>query len=102
MNILHIISDMDPRAGGVCQAVRTMIRGLSVPGITHEVVCLNSKDSAALRDCSYPVHALGEGNTSWNYSRQLAPWLAGNLHGYRSEERRVGKECVSECRSRGG
>src|SRR3546814_2634410 len=26
--------------------------------------------------------------------------LGGNLGGYRSEERRVGKECVSTCRSR--
>src|SRR3546814_9311487 len=26
--------------------------------------------------------------------------LAGKLFGYRSEERRVGKECVSTCRSR--
>jgi len=82
MNILHIISDMDPRAGGVCQAVRTLIRGLSVPGFAHEVVCLNPKGSAALRDCSYPVHALGTGTTSWNYSRKLTSWLADNLHGY--------------------
>ena len=82
MNILHIISDMDPRAGGVCQAVRTMIRGLSVPGFLHEVVCLNSAGSAALRDCNYPVHALGEGTTSWNYSRRLTSWLADNLHSY--------------------
>lgn len=82
MNILHIISDMDPRAGGVCQAVRTMIRGLSVSDFAHEVVCLNPKDSAAVRDCSYPVHALGRGTTSWNYSRQLTSWLADNLCGY--------------------
>lgn len=82
MKTLHIISDMDPRAGGVCQAVRTLIRGLSIPGFAHEVVCLNPKDSAALRDCDYPVHALGHGTTSWNYSRKLAAWLADNLHGY--------------------
>src|SRR3546814_4605737 len=27
-------------------------------------------------------------------------FLEGSFHGYRSEERRVGKECVSKCRSR--
>lgn len=82
MKILHILSDMDPQAGGVCQAVRTMIRGLSVPGVSHEVVCLNPPDSAALRDCDYPVHALGYGTTPWNYRPQLAAWLAGNLSRY--------------------
>src|SRR3546814_15952368 len=34
--------------------------------------------------------------------KRIGQWMisVAELHGYRSEERRVGKECVSTCRSR--
>src|SRR3546814_19635334 len=35
------------------------------------------------------------------FFRAMREWVARNRHGFtRSEERRVGKECVSTCRSR--
>src|SRR3546814_15095195 len=42
-------------------------------------------------------------NAGWTNVHELIPWrtLTGRQHFYqRSEERRVGKECVSTCRSR--
>src|SRR3546814_13603628 len=63
---------------------------------TGHLIALSGGDAGAPNDC-FACHGLsGEGNGAG------APRLAGLDMGYmaRSEERRVGEECVSTCRSR--
>ncbi|HEY5919927.1 MAG TPA: glycosyltransferase [Chryseolinea sp.] len=80
MKILHVINDMDPRMGGVSQAVRSITRGLqNVSNIINEVVSLDSPDAPFLKSESVPVHALGPAIKPWSYSAKLYPWLINNL-----------------------
>jgi len=81
MKLLHVVASLDPRQGGVCQAVRTMIAGLADQGVANEVATLDAPDAdwqAGVAD-PFAVHALGPGRSSWSYSAQLIPWLAANL-----------------------
>ncbi len=79
MTILHITADMDPRAGGVCQAVRTMIAGLAARGVHSEVASLDDPAAPYVGEDPFPLHALGPGQGPWAYSPRLGPWLDENL-----------------------
>lgn len=79
MTILHITADMDPRSGGVCQAVRTIIAGLAGRGVSSEVVSLDDPALSYVTTAQFPLHALGPGRGPWAYSPRLGPWLADNL-----------------------
>jgi glycosyltransferase involved in cell wall biosynthesis len=79
MNLLHVINDMDSKQGGVSQAVRTIIVGLTAEGVHSEVACLDTSDAPWNKADSFPVHALGPGRGPWSYSSKLIPWLLDNL-----------------------
>jgi len=79
MRVLHVISDMDPKKGGVSQAVRTIIGGLSMMGIYNEVVSLDDKESAFLGNDNFTLHALGAAKGPWSYNAELVPWLKKNM-----------------------
>ena len=79
MTILHITADMDPRSGGVCQAVRTMIAGLAGRGVGSEVASLDDPALPYVAAAPFPLHALGPGRGPWAYSPRLGPWLAANF-----------------------
>jgi glycosyltransferase involved in cell wall biosynthesis len=78
MQLLHVISSMDAKGGGVSQAVRLFIAG-SEPGVQHEVVSCDSPDAGWLGGDPFPIHALGPGKFGYAYSPRLLPWLAENL-----------------------
>jgi glycosyltransferase involved in cell wall biosynthesis len=82
MRILHIIGTMDPRTGGVCQAIRTMISGLSALGVSNEVCSLDDPSASFLSSDPLKIHAEGPGSGPWYYSSKLAPWLNKNLDRY--------------------
>ncbi|SOD91626.1 glycosyltransferase [Spirosoma fluviale] len=79
MNVLHVVAGMDPKTGGVCQAIRTIINGLTELGIQNEVASIDAPDAPYLSDYSFPIHALGPAGRSWQYSAKLVPWLVDNL-----------------------
>ncbi len=79
MIILHITADMDPRAGGVCQAVRTMIVGLAARGVRSEVASLDDPAAPHVAADPFPLHALGPGRGPWAHGARLGPWLDANL-----------------------
>jgi len=66
MKILHVVSGMDPKLGGVCQAVRTLITGLAVLQVHSEVVSLDAKDAAFLTADPLPC-------MHWAQERALGP-----------------------------
>ncbi|PTT02667.1 glycosyl transferase family 1 [Pedobacter sp. HMWF019] len=82
MLILHVLPTLDPKAGGLSQAVRNMIRYASGPDLQHEVVCLDPADASYLFEDSFKIHALGKGKTAWNYHGELRSWLNRNLQRY--------------------
>jgi glycosyltransferase involved in cell wall biosynthesis len=82
MNVLHVIADMDPVQGGVCQAVRTIIGGLAEQDVHSEVVSLDLPSAAFLVEDTAKIHALGPGKGPWRYSSPLLPWLLSNLSSF--------------------
>ncbi len=79
MTILHVVANMNPQSGGVCQAIRTIVDGLDRRGIQNEVATIDAPDAPYLAPYSFPVHALGPAANGWQYSARLLPWLLDNL-----------------------
>ena len=77
--ILHVVSSMDPKEGGVCQAVRTIVAGLSTRNIYSEVVSLDDAESFFFKSDPFTVHALGRGKGPWRYNKRLTSWFVANL-----------------------
>jgi glycosyltransferase involved in cell wall biosynthesis len=65
--------------GGVCQAVRTIIAGLTELEVQNEVVSLDPADAPFLQKDEFAVHALGPGKGPWGYNPHLVPWLVEHL-----------------------
>ncbi|WP_022824132.1 glycosyltransferase [Hymenobacter norwichensis] len=79
MKLLHVVASLDPKAGGVCQAVRTMIAGLTAKDVVSEVVSLDAPAAGFLAANTFQTHALGPSRGPWAYSRRLPAWLAANV-----------------------
>ena len=79
MKVLHVVAQMDPRFGGVGQAIRTITDGLQLLNVYSEVVCLDSPNADFLSKEKMLVHAVGPGSGPWQYSKKLSPWLNLNL-----------------------
>ncbi|MDI9363509.1 MAG: glycosyltransferase [Flavobacterium sp.] len=82
MKVLHIISSINPKAGGVSQALVTIVKQLSSKGIVNEVVSLDSASANYFNSYDFKIYALGLGKTSWNYTYKLKQWLNVNLQQY--------------------
>lgn len=79
MLFLHVIPSMDPLAGGVSQAVRTLVKGLASQNIESEIVCLDSPEVEHVNNLDASVSALGPGHGPWSFSKRLSPWLRSNI-----------------------
>jgi len=78
MNILHIAGKLDPRLGGVAQAIRKRVSGLEELGFYNEVVSLDNPQAPFLKETPFVIHTPGEGQSAWYYSSKLKPWLKIN------------------------
>lgn len=84
MKILHVISSMDPATGGVCQAVRSIIKGLNqeYPSLTNTVVCCDPENSEYQKSDQFSLVLTGPCKTSWSYTPNLKRWLKTNISDY--------------------
>ena len=82
MRVLHVIAEMDPKMGGVGQAVHSIIAGLNELGLENEVLSLDPLDAPFLKGTSFKIHNPGEGKGAWCYSAALMPWFLENLDRY--------------------
>lgn len=80
--VLHVIVTMNPAHGGVCQALRTAIRGLATLGIISEVVSLDAPGDDFLRNDTFKTYALGNRLSPWAFNSNLLAWLRGNISNY--------------------
>jgi glycosyltransferase involved in cell wall biosynthesis len=74
VKLLHITSSLDPKMGGVAQAVKTLVSELKELSVSSEIVTLDSPEA----DC-YP---LGPGSGFGQYSSRLLPWLKANISNF--------------------
>ena len=79
MKVLHVISSIDPRHGGVSEALRQLGEASMELGCTVEAVTLDAPDQAFLGQLSFPVHALGPGLTHFHYNPRLRDWLLAHI-----------------------
>ncbi len=82
MRILHILSSVDPRAGGPMEGVRQ--RGLRLTHLGHsvEVVTLDDPTEDFLKAFPLKAHALGPSHGSYAYNARLVPWLKAHARDY--------------------
>lgn len=82
MKILHVLSTIDPKAGGVSQAMRTMVKGLAAREVTSEVACLDAGAPEGYPKDDFQVFFLGPGKGPWLYNVNLLRWLEMNMQHY--------------------
>ncbi|HYG76104.1 MAG TPA: glycosyltransferase [Planctomycetota bacterium] len=82
MKILHVLSSIDPRLGGVVEAVRRQSVGLKDAGHSCEVVCTDSPASKHAADFPVPVYRLGPARGKYGYTPRIMSWLAANARNY--------------------
>jgi len=78
MNLLHVVDALEPKKGGVSQAVNAMAMEITRFGINNEVVTLDNPDELYCSS-AYLIHPLGPSKGPWSYSNKLIPWLKNNL-----------------------
>ena len=75
MRILHVASSLDPRGGGVAEAIRQLGAALARAGHHTEAATADPPGAPWLDGLPFPVHALGPGRSSYQYAPALGPFL---------------------------
>ena len=84
MRILHIVSTLNPAAGGASEGIRLLLTHES-ENYSSEVLTLDPPDAPFLKDLPFTVHAIGPSQTAYRFTRKLYPWLRehrGRFDGY--------------------
>lgn len=82
MRILNLIPSIDPSMGGTVECVRQLYPYVKSQGHDWEVVTFDSPNADFVTGCPFPVHALGQGRTSYHYHPDFVPWLEKNRSNY--------------------
>jgi glycosyltransferase involved in cell wall biosynthesis len=82
MRLLHVISSVDPAAGGVIESVKQLGQAHMASGNIVEIASLDDPDSACVKNCPIPVHALGPSRSGYCYSKRFVPWLREKRNSY--------------------
>ena len=78
MNLLRLISSLDPCGGGPIEGARRIDKQLSRLGHRVKVACLDTPGQPWQSDYPATVHALGPAKRGYRYSPALVPWLHAN------------------------
>ena len=79
MKLLHITSSLNPKMGGVAQAVKTLVSELKEQSVSSEIVTLDTPDDDYLDGEEITCYPLGPGIALGQYSARLLPWLKANM-----------------------
>ena len=82
MKILRIIPSINPKDGGVAEAVRLSTSIFKDTEIDIEVLCFDNPNSTWLKDFPSKVYALGSGVSSYHLSFKYIQWLIKNVQNY--------------------
>jgi glycosyltransferase involved in cell wall biosynthesis len=82
MNILQVISSVNPAGGGPIEAVRQLQGPLQANGHQIEIVSLDSPVAPFLKESTVLVHPLGPARLGYAFSSRLIPWLRTNRSRY--------------------
>ncbi|MGC2186744.1 MAG: glycosyltransferase [Terriglobales bacterium] len=82
MNILHVISSVNPERGGPVEGIRQLGGTLASQGNQVEVASLDSPSAPYLRRFPLHVYPLGPTRLKYAFSPRLVPWLIANRNRY--------------------
>lgn len=82
MKILHVVASIDPKSGGVTQAIISMIEELQRMKIQNEIASLDTYSPDFSSQGNIKVHFFGPTLSLWKYSSKLKLWLVHNLIHY--------------------
>lgn len=75
MRILHVIRTLNPAWGGPVEFIRQFVNTSASRGVHNEIVCVDSPSADWLQSWAVPIAAVGEGFSSFGYSKALDLWL---------------------------
>src|ERR1700681_4072171 len=75
MNILHVISSVNPAGGGPIEGLTRVAGIMARDGHNTEVLTLDAPGANWLGNLPFTVHALGPGRGTYGYTPDLVPWL---------------------------
>lgn len=83
MNILHVISSLNPRSGGVAEGLSRLLENYGQLAVHAEILVLDDPNNSPwLAKVKGVVHALGVSANGYGYSSCLLPWLKANAANY--------------------
>jgi glycosyltransferase involved in cell wall biosynthesis len=82
MNVLHVVTNLDPKLGGSVEAARQTAIGMSASGAHNEVLSLVSPRPDWLQAWPVRVHAVGNTVGQYQFTRDLVPWFRQNHSRY--------------------
>jgi glycosyltransferase involved in cell wall biosynthesis len=82
MNILHIISSVNPAGGGPIEGIKQLGTSLETVGHCVEIASLDDPNAAFLKQSPLPVQPLGPTTFHYGFSTRFIPWLRANRGRY--------------------
>lgn len=82
MNILHIISSVNPAGGGPIEGIKQLGTSLEFADHKVEIASLDDPNAAFLKQSPLPVHPLGPATLRYGFSPRFMPWLRANRSRY--------------------
>jgi glycosyltransferase involved in cell wall biosynthesis len=82
MNILHVISSVNPAGGGPIEGIKQLGTTLRAQGHLVEIASLDPPDAPYLAQSFLSVHALGPTTLGYAYTPRFVPWLHANASRY--------------------
>lgn len=79
MNVLRVISSMNPELGGPCQGIRNSVLELSKLGVYTEVVSMDDPDAVFIKNDPFLINAIGKAKGPWAFNNKLIPWLLNHF-----------------------
>jgi glycosyltransferase involved in cell wall biosynthesis len=82
MNILHVISSVNPAGGGPIESLTRVAEIMARDGHSTDVLSLDAPGASWLDNLPFAVHALGPGTGTYGYTPALVPWLRDHASRY--------------------
>ncbi len=82
LRLLRVVHSMNPRGGGVAEAIRQFGLAAQDESCALTVLCLDPPEADFLQALPFPVVALGPCQNRYGYCQSLRPWLNENLGAY--------------------
>lgn len=82
LRVLHVVPSLDPRAGGVAEAVVQLVNHMLPYGCSGEVATLDGPDVAIGDRLQGTVHRLGPGRGKYGFSLGAMRWVRAHADRY--------------------